>query len=96
MKKLCNDLVIRIPKNKYQYKPEICRSQKVVGHILLKENANTKRSIETMERIVKLIQEGNPQWSGAKDVDYSQSAGSKIWCKNERNGVVKKKRETYW
>ena len=32
----------------------------------------------TIERILKLLQEDNLRWTVAKDVDYSQSAASKI------------------
>ena len=35
-------------------------------------------SIETMEKIVKLIQEGNLQWSVVEVFSFSQLAGSKI------------------
>ena len=42
-----------------------------------------------MERIIKLIQEGNSQKSVAKDVSYFSSAVCKSWCKYKRNGVVK-------
>ena len=38
-------------------------------------------AIETLEKIVKLIQEDNTQWRVAKDIGYSQSALSKILCK---------------
>ena len=47
-------------------------------------------SIETMERTMKLIKEGNPQWRAVKDFGCSQSSVSKIWCKYQRNGMVKK------
>ena len=51
-------------------------------------------SIETMEKIVKLIQEGNLQWSVVEVFSFSQSAGSKIWWKYKRNKVVKKGKYT--
>ena len=35
-------------------------------------------SIETIERIVKLIQEGKPKWGVVKDVGCFQSAVSKV------------------
>lgn len=47
-------------------------------------------SSETMESVVKLIQEGNPQGSVVNDVDCSQSTVSKIWGKYKRNKMVKK------
>ena len=37
-------------------------------------------TFETTERTVKLIQEGNLQWSVAKAVGSSQTAVFKIWC----------------
>lgn len=45
-------------------------------------------SIETMERIIKLLLEGNPAWSVVKDVGCSQSAVSKMLCKYKQNGKV--------
>lgn len=38
-------------------------------------------STETMERIIKLLREGNPTQSVAKGVGLSPSAVSKMWCK---------------
>ena len=49
--------------------------------------------IKTMEKIIKLIQESNKQWSVMKDVSSSQSAVSSIWCKYKRNEVVKKEKK---
>ena len=68
----------------------------MLSHPLLKGNmASTKKLLtETMENIVKLIQEGNLQWSVMKDVGYSQLVVFKIWCKYKRNGVVKKEKNT--
>ncbi len=51
-------------------------------------------SVETMERIIKLLQEGNPSRSVAKEVGCSQSAVSKIWCKYKQNGKVTKGKHT--
>ena len=64
----------------------------------MKENLAPKKalSIETIKGIVKIIQESNRQWSVAKDVVYSQSAESKIWCEYKRNRVVKEGKHTYW
>ena len=44
------------------------------------------------ERIIKLIQEGNLQWSVVKDVGCSQSAVFKIWFKYKSNEVLKKEK----
>ena len=56
------------------------RLQKTVRVNLLKVNmVPTKElSVKTMKEIVKLIQEGIPQWSVVKDVSCSQS----VVCKN--------------
>uniref|UniRef100_A0A3B3ULQ4 Transposase Tc1-like domain-containing protein n=1 Tax=Poecilia latipinna TaxID=48699 RepID=A0A3B3ULQ4_9TELE len=45
-------------------------------------------SLETKERIVKLLEEGNPSHMVAKDVGCSQSAVSKIWTKYKQHGMV--------
>ena len=47
-----------------------------------------------MERILKLIEEVNSQWSVVKDNSCSQSVVGKIWCKYERTEVVKKVKQT--
>uniref|UniRef100_A0A3B3YRI5 Transposase Tc1-like domain-containing protein n=1 Tax=Poecilia mexicana TaxID=48701 RepID=A0A3B3YRI5_9TELE len=47
-------------------------------------------SLETKERIVKLLEEGNPSRMVAKDVGCSQSAVSKIWTKYKQHGMVVK------
>ena len=49
-----------------------------------------------MEKIVKHIPEGNPQWSVAKDVSCSLAVVPKIWCKYKRNGGVEKGRHIDW
>ena len=38
-----------------------------------------------MKRIIKLIQEVNPQWNVGKDIGCSQSIVCKIWDKYKRN-----------
>ena len=43
-------------------------------------------SIETMERIIRLLRERNPTRSVPQYVGCSQSAVSKIWCKYKQNG----------
>lgn len=48
-------------------------------------------SLETKERIVKLLEEGNSSRMVAKDVGCSQSALSKIWTKYKHGMVVKAK-----
>uniref|UniRef100_A0A3B5QWB7 Tc1-like transposase DDE domain-containing protein n=1 Tax=Xiphophorus maculatus TaxID=8083 RepID=A0A3B5QWB7_XIPMA len=50
-------------------------------------------SLET-ERIVKLLEEGNPSRMVAKDVGCSQSAVSKIWTKYKQHGMVVKAKRT--
>uniref|UniRef100_A0A3P9PU42 Transposase Tc1-like domain-containing protein n=1 Tax=Poecilia reticulata TaxID=8081 RepID=A0A3P9PU42_POERE len=47
-------------------------------------------SLETKERIVKLLEEGNPSSMVAKDVGCSQSAVSQIWTKYKQHGMVVK------
>ena len=47
-------------------------------------------SIETKVRIIKLIQENNPEWSGVKDVGYLQPLVYIIWCEYKLNGWLKK------
>uniref|UniRef100_A0A3Q3AY27 Tc1-like transposase DDE domain-containing protein n=1 Tax=Kryptolebias marmoratus TaxID=37003 RepID=A0A3Q3AY27_KRYMA len=47
-------------------------------------------SLETKERIVKLLEEGNSSRMVAKDVGCSQSAVSKIWTKYKQHGMVVK------
>ena len=47
-------------------------------------------SVETMKRIVNLIQEGNTQWIFTEDIGCSPLTVSKMWNKFERNGEVKK------
>uniref|UniRef100_A0A3B5QUP0 Transposase Tc1-like domain-containing protein n=1 Tax=Xiphophorus maculatus TaxID=8083 RepID=A0A3B5QUP0_XIPMA len=51
-------------------------------------------SLETKERIVKLLEEGNPSRMVAKDVGCSQSAVSKIWTKYKQHGMVVKAKRT--
>uniref|UniRef100_A0A3B5QK18 Transposase Tc1-like domain-containing protein n=1 Tax=Xiphophorus maculatus TaxID=8083 RepID=A0A3B5QK18_XIPMA len=51
-------------------------------------------SLETKERIVKLLEEGNPSRMVAKDVGWSQSAVSKIWTKYKQHGMVVKAKRT--
>ncbi|CAI9543781.1 unnamed protein product [Staurois parvus] len=51
-------------------------------------------SVETKERIIKLLQEGKSSWNVAKDVDCSQSAVCKIWIKYKVNGKVVKGKRT--
>ena len=51
-------------------------------------------SIKTMERTIKLLQQGNPTWRVAKDVGCFQSAVSKIWCKYKQHGNVIKGKHT--
>lgn len=53
-----------------------------------------ERSLETMERIIKLLQDAIPTWSVAKEVRCSQSAVSKICCKYKPNGKVVKGKHT--
>ena len=45
-------------------------------------------SIETKERIIKLLKEGKSSRNVAKDVCCSQSAVSKIWTKYKQHGKV--------
>lgn len=53
----------------------------------MKHGALSKElSIETMELIVKFVEEGNPLWSIAKGIVSSQSAVSKICWKFKWNG----------
>uniref|UniRef100_A0A3P9PNQ9 Transposase Tc1-like domain-containing protein n=1 Tax=Poecilia reticulata TaxID=8081 RepID=A0A3P9PNQ9_POERE len=47
-------------------------------------------SLETKERIVKLLEGGNPSSMVAKDVGCSQSAVSQIWTKCKQHGIVVK------
>ena len=47
-----------------------------------------------MEKIIKLIQEGNSPKSLSKDIDCFLLIGSKIWCKYERNGKATKRKHT--
>jgi len=49
-----------------------------------------KLSVETMERIIKLLKEGNSTQSLAKHVGCSQSAVSKIWSEYKQNGKIVK------
>lgn len=49
--------------------------------------------IGTMQRIIKLIHEGNQQWSVTENVACSDSIVSKIWYKYKRNGIVPKGKE---
>ena len=67
-----------------------------LGKYKVKGNmAPTKEmSIETMERIIKLLREGNPTRIVAKDIGCSQSAVSKIWGKYKQNGEVIKGKHT--
>uniref|UniRef100_A0A3B5PUV6 Transposase Tc1-like domain-containing protein n=1 Tax=Xiphophorus maculatus TaxID=8083 RepID=A0A3B5PUV6_XIPMA len=51
-------------------------------------------SLETKERIVKRLEEGNPSRMVAKDVGCSQSAVSKIWTKYKQHGMVVKAKRT--
>uniref|UniRef100_A0A4W6EZN1 Transposase Tc1-like domain-containing protein n=1 Tax=Lates calcarifer TaxID=8187 RepID=A0A4W6EZN1_LATCA len=51
-------------------------------------------SIETKERIIKLLKEGKSSRSVAKDVGCSQSAVSKIWTKYKQHGKVVKGKHT--
>uniref|UniRef100_A0A3B1JFU1 Transposase Tc1-like domain-containing protein n=1 Tax=Astyanax mexicanus TaxID=7994 RepID=A0A3B1JFU1_ASTMX len=51
-------------------------------------------SLETKERIVKLLEEGNSSRMVAKDVGCSQSAVSKIWTKYKQHGMVVKAKRT--
>lgn len=43
-----------------------------------------------MESIIKLFQEGNSKRNVAENIGYSLSAVTKIWCKYEINGMIKK------
>uniref|UniRef100_A0A3B3QDG3 Transposase Tc1-like domain-containing protein n=1 Tax=Paramormyrops kingsleyae TaxID=1676925 RepID=A0A3B3QDG3_9TELE len=51
-------------------------------------------SVETIERIIKLLQGGKSTRSVAKDVGRSQSAVSKIWSRYKQNGKVVKGKHT--
>lgn len=51
-------------------------------------------SLETKERIIKLLEEGNATRMVAKDVGCSQSAVSKIWTKYKQHGKVVKVKRT--
>ncbi|XP_069611187.1 gastrula zinc finger protein XlCGF53.1-like [Ranitomeya imitator] len=51
-------------------------------------------SIETKERIIKLLKEGKSSRNVAKDVGCSQSAVSKIWAKYKQHGKVVKGKHT--
>ena len=60
-----NDLVIFIPKNNTSRSLDmhICLQLNDISCKLKEDMAPTKQlSIETMEMIVKFIQEGNPRW----------------------------------
>ena len=52
-----------------QLKDSSWRPQQIAGNAYLKGNMvlTKELSIETMEGIIKFIQEGNPQWSVIKD-----------------------------
>ena len=52
--------------------------------------ATRELSMETIERIIKLLQEGRSTQTVAGDVGCSQSAVSEIWTKNKENGKVVK------
>uniref|UniRef100_A0A8C1NF85 Transposase Tc1-like domain-containing protein n=1 Tax=Cyprinus carpio TaxID=7962 RepID=A0A8C1NF85_CYPCA len=51
-------------------------------------------SVETKERIIKLLKEGKSSRNVAKNVGCSQSAVSKIWTKYKSNGKVVKGKRT--
>ena len=47
-------------------------------------------SIKTMERVIKFIQKGNPQWIVVKDVNCSQSAMFKFGANMKEMKWLKK------
>uniref|UniRef100_A0A8C5GL78 Uncharacterized protein n=1 Tax=Gouania willdenowi TaxID=441366 RepID=A0A8C5GL78_GOUWI len=51
-------------------------------------------SVETKERIIKLLKEGKSSRNVAKDVGCSQSGVSKIWTKYKQHGKVVKGKHT--
>ena len=51
-------------------------------------------SVETKERIIKLLKEGKSSRNVAKNVGCSQSSVSKIWTKYKSNGKVVKGKRT--
>ena len=75
-----------------QSKDSSCRPPQGVGYTYLNGNlVPTKdQSFETIERIVKFFRE---LWNVTKNNNFSQSAASKIQCKNKRNEVLKKKKK---
>ena len=52
-------------------------------------------SSETMERIVKIIQDGNPLWNVAIVVGYSRPMNLNLTANIKKSGLVKKKRKAY-
>ena len=79
-----------------QLKETACRPEWAVAPGWLTENMAPTRelSVETMERIIKLLKEGNSTRSVVKDVGCFQSAVSKIWSKYTQNGKVVKGKHT--